>query len=79
MIAIEPGAMPRNAPSDPMAKESEAVFHVLEKDLASRPKHRQVRQTKRSRHYIQLKRLDLVVEGIRDVLCESRKPGGGTN
>jgi hypothetical protein len=79
MIAIELGAMPTNAPSDLMAKESEAISHVFEMDLVGRPKYGQLRQAKRSRHYFQRKRLDLVVEGIRDVLRESRKPGGGTN
>lgn len=77
LIVIEHGEMPTNAASDPMAKGSEAVFHVLQKDLATRSKYGELRQAKQSGHYIQREQPDLVVEAIRDVIRESRKTGTG--
>jgi pimeloyl-ACP methyl ester carboxylesterase len=47
LIVIEHGEMPSSAASDPMAKQSEAVFHVLQEDLASRSKYGQLREAKR--------------------------------
>jgi hypothetical protein len=68
---IEHGKMPLPAPSDPMAKQSEAVFHVLQKDLAGRSKHGQLRAAKTSGHYIQRDQPELGTQSITDVIRES--------
>jgi hypothetical protein len=65
--------MPSAAASDPMAQQSETVFHVLQKDLASRSKYGQLRQAKQSGHYIQRDRPDVVVQAIRDVMDKNAK------
>jgi pimeloyl-ACP methyl ester carboxylesterase len=70
LVVIEHGKMP-SAASDPMAKQSEAVFHVLQKDLANRSKHGQLREAKTSGHYIQRDQPELVAQSIRDVIRES--------
>jgi hypothetical protein len=70
-LVIEHGKMPLPAASDPMAKQSEAVFHVLQKDLAGRSKHGQLREAKTSGHYIQRDQPALVTQSIRDVIRES--------
>jgi hypothetical protein len=70
-LVIEHGKMPLPAASDPMAKQSEAVFHVLQKDLAGRSKHGQLREAKTSGHYIQRDQPELVTQSIRDVIGES--------
>jgi pimeloyl-ACP methyl ester carboxylesterase len=70
LVVIEHGKMPPAA-SDPMAKQSEAVFHVLQKDLANRSKHGQLREAKTSGHYIQRDQAELVTQSIRDVIRES--------
>jgi pimeloyl-ACP methyl ester carboxylesterase len=71
LVVIEHGKIPRSAASDPMAKQSEAVFHVLQKDLANRSKHGQLREAKTSGHYIQRDQPELVTQSIRDVIRES--------
>lgn len=71
LVVIEHGEMPPSAASDPMAKQSEAVFHVLQKDLANRSKHGQLREAKTSGHYIQRDQPELVTQSIRDVIKES--------
>jgi len=72
LIVIEHGAMPDSAASDPMAKQSEVVFHELQKDLASRSKNGQLREAKKSGHYIQRDQPELVTEAIRDVIRDSQ-------
>ena len=71
LMVIEHGKMPPSAASDPMAKQSEAVFHVLQEDLANRSKHGQPREAKTSGHYIQRDQPELVTQSIRDVIRES--------
>ncbi len=71
LVVIEHGKMPLPVASDPMAKQSEAVFHVLQKDLAGRSKHGQLREAKTSGHYIQRDQPELVTQSIRDVIRES--------
>jgi hypothetical protein len=71
LVVIEHGKMPLPVASDPMAKQSQAVFHVLQKDLAGRSKHGQLRAAKTSGHYIQRDRPELVSQSIRDVRKES--------
>jgi len=71
LVVIEHGKMPPSAASDPMAKQSEAVFHVLQKDLADRSKHGQLREAETSGHYIQRDQPELVTQSIRDVIRES--------
>src|ERR1700733_9580869 len=71
LIAIEHGEMPPSAASDPMAKQSEVVFHVLQKDLAGRSKYGHLREAKTSGHYIQRDQPELVTQSIRDVIGES--------
>jgi hypothetical protein len=70
-VVIEHGKMRLPAASDPMAKQSEALFHVLQKDLAGRSKHGQMRAAKTSGHYIQRDQPELVTQSIRDVIRES--------
>jgi pimeloyl-ACP methyl ester carboxylesterase len=70
LIVIEHGEIPKTAASDMMAKQSEAVFHVLQKDLASRSKYGQLREAK-ERHYFQRDQPELVVQAIKDVIRES--------
>jgi pimeloyl-ACP methyl ester carboxylesterase len=69
---IEHGAVP-TAASEPMAKQSEAVFHVLQKDLASRSKYGELREAEKSGHYIQRDQPELVIQAIKDVIRESAK------
>jgi pimeloyl-ACP methyl ester carboxylesterase len=71
LVVIEHGKMPASAASDPMAKQSEAVFHILQRDLANRSKYGQLREAKTSGHYIQRDQPELVTESIRDVIRES--------
>ena len=71
LIVIEHGEIPKTAASDPMAKQSEAVFHVLQKDLATRSKYGELRKAEKSGHYIQRDQPELVVQAIRDVVRES--------
>jgi pimeloyl-ACP methyl ester carboxylesterase len=75
LIIIEHVEMPSAAASDPMAKQSEAVFHVLQKDLASRSKYGQLREAKKSSHYIQRDEPELVTQAIRDVIQQSGMGG----
>jgi hypothetical protein len=70
-LVIEHGKMPLEAASDPMAKQSEVVFHVLQKDLAGRLKHGQLRAAKASGHYIQRDQPELVTQSIKDVIRKS--------
>lgn len=77
LIVIEHEQMPPSATSDPMAKQSEAVFHVLQKDLAARSKFGQLREAKKSGHYIQRDEPELVTQAIRDVIRESAPPSSG--
>ena len=74
LIVIERGQLPASAASDPMAKQSEAVFQLLEKDLASRSKYGQLRVAEMSGHYIQRDQPALVTQAIRDVIRESVTP-----
>jgi pimeloyl-ACP methyl ester carboxylesterase len=76
LIVIEHGEMP-SAASDPMTKQSEAVFHILQKDLASRSKYGQLREAKQSGHYIQRDQPEIVVQAISDVIRESIRLGFG--
>lgn len=71
LVVIEHGQMPPSAVSDRMAKQSEAVFHVLQKDLANRSKNGQLREAKKSGHYIQRDEPELVTQSIKDVIRES--------
>jgi pimeloyl-ACP methyl ester carboxylesterase len=80
LIVLEHGEMPSAADSDPMAKQSEAVFHTLQQDLVSRSKYGRLREAKNSGHYIQRDQPELVVQAIKDVIRESvtldvAKPG----
>lgn len=74
LVVIEHGQMPPSAASDPMAQQSEVVFHILQKDLASRSKLGQLRQAKTSGHYIQRDQPELVTQAIKDVLRECAAP-----
>ena len=74
LIVIERGQLPASAASDPMAKQSEAVFQLLEKDLASRSKYGQLRVAEMSGHYIQRDQPALVTQAIMDVIRESVTP-----
>ena len=71
LIVIEHGKMPQPAGSDPTAKQSEAVFHILQEDLAKRSKYGQLREGKTSGHYIQRDQPELVTQSIKDVIRES--------
>jgi pimeloyl-ACP methyl ester carboxylesterase len=75
LIVIEHGEMTSSSASDPMAEQSETVFHVLQKDLADRSKYGQLREARRSGHYIQRDQPDLVVQAIKDVLSDSTSRG----
>jgi pimeloyl-ACP methyl ester carboxylesterase len=80
LIVIEHGEIPKTADSDPMARQSEAVFHVLQKDLAGRSKYGQLREAEKSGHNIQRDQPELVIQAIKDVIRESAtlavaKPG----
>jgi pimeloyl-ACP methyl ester carboxylesterase len=80
LIVVEHGEIPKTAASDPMAKQSEAVFHLLQRDLASRSKYGQLREARKSGHYIQRNQPELVIQAIEDVIRESgalaaAKPG----
>jgi pimeloyl-ACP methyl ester carboxylesterase len=78
LVVIEHGEIPSSAASDPMAKQSETVFHVLQKDLANRSKYGQLREARQRGHYIQRDQPDLVVQAIKDVMSDSTgrgKPG----
>lgn len=78
LVVIEHGEIPSSAASDPMAKQSETVFHVLQKDLANRSKYGQLREARQSGHYIQRDQPDLVVQAIKGVISDSTgrgKPG----
>jgi pimeloyl-ACP methyl ester carboxylesterase len=75
LIVIEHGEMPKTADSDPMAKQSEAVFHVLQKDLVSRSKYGHLREARKSGHYIQRDQPELVIQAIKDVIRESATVG----
>ena len=77
LIVIEHDEVPKTAASDPMAKQSEAVFHVLQKDLASRSKYGELREAEKSSHYIQRDQPELVVQAIKDVIRESATLGPG--
>lgn len=57
-----------------MAKQSEAVFHLLQKDLAGRSKYGQLRVAEKSGHYIQRDQPELVTQAIEDVIRESATP-----
>ena len=74
LIVIERGQLPASAASDPMVKQSEAVFQLLEKDLASRSKYGQLRVAEMSGHYIQRDQPALVTQAIMDVIRESVTP-----
>lgn len=65
VVVIEHGKMPPSAASDPMAKQSEAVFHGLQQDLAGRSNHGQLREATTSSHYIQRDEPELVTQAIR--------------
>src|SRR5262249_13800903 len=74
LVVIEHGQIPPSAASDPMAKQSEVVFHFLQKDLAGRSKYGQLREAKKSGHYIQRDEPELVIQSIKDVIRESARP-----
>jgi len=66
--------MPPSTASDSMAKQSEDVFQLLQKDLVSRSKHGQLRVAEKSGHYIQRDQPELVTQAIKDVIRESATP-----
>lgn len=74
LIVIEHGQMAPSVASDPMAKQSEAVFQLLQKDLVSRSKYGQLRVAEKSGHYIQRDQPELVTQAIKDVIRESATP-----
>lgn len=74
LIVIEHGRIPPSAASDPMAKQSEVVFHLLQQDLAGRSKYGQLRVAKQSGHYIQSGEPELVTQSIQDVLRAGATP-----
>lgn len=71
LVVIEHGKMPASSDADPMAKQSEAVFHILQEDLAKRSKYGQLREAKTSGHYIQRDQPELVIQSIKDVIQKS--------
>lgn len=77
LVVIEHGQMPPSAASDPMAQQSEVVFHILQKDLAGRSKLGQLRKAKTSGHYIQRDEPELVTQSIKDVITESATINSG--
>jgi pimeloyl-ACP methyl ester carboxylesterase len=74
LVVIEHGQMPPSATSDPMAKQSEVVFYLLQKDLAGRSKYGHLLEAKKSSHYIQRDEPELVIQSIKDVIRESATP-----
>jgi pimeloyl-ACP methyl ester carboxylesterase len=74
LVVIEHGQMPPSAASDPMARQSEVVFHLLQKDLAGRSKYGQLLEAKKSGHYIQRDEPELVIQSIKDAIRESATP-----
>jgi pimeloyl-ACP methyl ester carboxylesterase len=74
LVVVEHGQMPPSAASDPMAKQSEVVFHLLQKDLAGRSKYGQLREATKSGHYIQRDEPELVIQPIKDVIREVTTP-----
>jgi len=74
LIVIEHGQIPPSAASDSNAQQSEAVFHLLQKDLAGRSKYGQLREATKSGHYIQRNEPELVTQSIKDVIQESATP-----
>jgi len=74
LVVVEHGQMPSSAASDPMAKQSEIVFHLLQKDLAGRSKYGQLRAATKSGHYIQRDEPELVTQAIKDVIRETTTP-----
>lgn len=75
MIVIEHEEMPSSTASDPMAKQSEVIFHVLQQDLATRSKYGQLREAKKSGHYIQRDEPELVTQAIQDVIRQAPNVG----
>jgi len=71
LVVIEHGETPPSAASDPMAEQSEIVFHLLQKDLAGRSKYGRLVEAKKSGHYIQQDQPELVVQSVKDVIRES--------
>jgi len=57
-----------------MAKQSEVMFRVLQKDLDGRSKYGQLREAKKSGHYIQHDEPGLVTQSIKDVTRETATP-----
>ena len=74
LVVIEHGQMPPSSASDAMAQQSEAVFHVLQRDLASRSKYGQLRKAEKSGHYIQRDQPETVTQAIKDALRASATP-----
>lgn len=70
LVVIEHRPIPPSAAPDPMAKQSEPVFHLLQIDLVGRSKYGQLRQAKQSGHYIQRDEPELVTQSIKDVIRE---------
>ena len=59
-----------------MEKQSEGVFHALQKDLASRSKYGQLKQATNSGHYIQRDRPQVVVNAVRELAgCRDASDG----
>lgn len=71
LVVIEHGQAPPSATSDSMAGQSETVFHLLQKDLAGRSKYGQLREAKKSGHYIQRDQPELVSQSIKDMIREN--------
>jgi hypothetical protein len=68
LVVIEHGKMPLPAASDPMAKQSEAVFRILQKNLADRF---ETWTAARGKDEFQRDQPELVTQSIRDVTRES--------
>jgi pimeloyl-ACP methyl ester carboxylesterase len=75
LIVIEHGEAPSSAVSDPMAKQSEAVFHIMQQDLVGRSKYGELREATKSGHYIQRDQPELVIQAIKDVMRKSTTVG----
>ena len=71
LIVIEHGEAPSSAASDPMAKQSEAVFHIMQQDLVGRSKYGELREATKCGHYIQRDQPKLVIQAIKDVMRKS--------
>ncbi len=70
LVVIEHGT--EKGRVDPMNQQSEAVFRVLQEDLASRSKYGELRKAQSGGHYIQLDQPELVTQAVRDVIRKAQ-------